>query len=122
MNQGFWAALDRLVADCALVIDRPRGSAHPHWPDLIYPLDYGYLEGTRGGDGAGVDAWFGSLAARTPRAVTGLVLAVDLRKQEVEVKVLLGCTAAEARLIEAFHTQGRQAGRLVWRSEGEVEP
>ena len=37
----FWEALDRLAANSRLVIDRPQGSAHPRYPDLIYPYDYG---------------------------------------------------------------------------------
>ena len=51
----FWRALDALVAGSEIVIDRPRGSAHPRYPDVIYPLDYGYLAGTRAADGDGID-------------------------------------------------------------------
>ena len=50
----FWALLDEWVARYPLVIDRPRGSGHPRYPDWIYPLDYGYLQGTLAGDGGGV--------------------------------------------------------------------
>lgn len=38
-DAAFWASLDALVRRCPLVIDRPRGSAHPRYPDFIYPLD-----------------------------------------------------------------------------------
>ena len=40
-HSNFWQALDRLVAESAIVIDRPKGSAHPQFPDFIYRVDYG---------------------------------------------------------------------------------
>lgn len=91
------------------MIDRPRGSAHPRYPDLIYPLDYGYLGGTRAADGGGIDVWVGSAADRW---VTGVLCTVDGVKRDAEIKVLLGCTPTEARQLCAFHTDGEQAARL----------
>jgi inorganic pyrophosphatase len=108
----FWAALEHLVAQCALVIDRPRGSTHPRFPDLRYPLDYGYLEGTRGGDGAGQDVWVGSLPSWS---VTAVIVTVDQAKRDVEVKLLLGCTPEEARGLWKFHNDGAQTGLLLER-------
>ena len=52
----FWKALDRLAADSRLVIDRPQGSTHPRYPDLVYPFDYGFLENITAMDGGGIDA------------------------------------------------------------------
>ena len=34
---------------------------HPHYSDVIYPFDYGYLENTTTSDGGGIDVWVGSL-------------------------------------------------------------
>lgn len=61
MNQDFWTYADRLVREHEVVIDRLNVSRHPHYSEVVYPLDYGYLAGTRGGDGGGVDVWIGSL-------------------------------------------------------------
>jgi hypothetical protein len=47
----YWKALDVLVDSSAIKIDRPRGASHPRFSDVVYPLDYGYLEGTSSGDG-----------------------------------------------------------------------
>jgi prevent-host-death family protein len=47
----FWARLDDLAAAHPAAIDRPQRAPGP---------DYGSLEGTRGGDGDGVDVWLGS--------------------------------------------------------------
>jgi inorganic pyrophosphatase len=95
----FWEYLDRLVADTRLVIDRPRGSHHPRYPSIVYPVDYGYLEGTTTVDGAGLDVWAGTLPQKN---LTALVLTVDLHKRDVEIKLLLGCTGAERRQSSNF--------------------
>ncbi len=113
---GFWQKLDRLVAGCEVVIDRPRGSAHPRYPDFVYPLDYGYLAGTMAADGAGLDVWLGSLPERR---VTAVLYAVDLEKRDAEIKILIGCTAGEARQVAASHNRGAQAALLVEREPSE---
>ena len=59
-NQEFWDALDRLVAGSEIVIDRPKGTAHPKYPDFIYRVDYGYLKDTTSMDGGGIDVWVGT--------------------------------------------------------------
>jgi inorganic pyrophosphatase len=111
-DSDFWHRLDELVATCGLVIDRPKGSPHPRYPDYAYPLDYGYLEGTRSGDGSEIDVWIGSLG---DKRVSAVVCTVDLLKQDTEVKILIGCTHQEAQLVLAAHTAGSQAAVLVKR-------
>jgi coenzyme F420-0:L-glutamate ligase/coenzyme F420-1:gamma-L-glutamate ligase len=99
----FWEFLDSLVALCTVVIDRPRGSRHPSWDDLIYPLDYGYLEGTRSADGSPVDVWVGSL---TPAGVDAVIISVDLFKRDAEYSILLGCSPADQQTILDFSNSG----------------
>jgi inorganic pyrophosphatase len=108
----FWRALDALVANGELRIDRPRGSAHPRYRGTIYPLDYGELVGTRSGDGDPIDVWIGSLPERR---VSAVVVTLDLAKRDSEIKVLAGCTPDEARTILAFHRDGAQSALLVER-------
>ncbi len=95
----FWQYLDSLVAEKPLVIDRPRGSTHPRYPDLVYPLDYGYLGGTRAMDGGGIDVWLG---ASGERRVNGILCSIDLLKREAEIKILLGCSPAEVETLLSF--------------------
>ena len=38
-------------------IDRPLGSTHPKHPDLIYPVNYGFIPGVLGGDGEELDVY-----------------------------------------------------------------
>ena len=101
-NPQFWQALDQLLARSALVIDRPKGSSHPRFPEMVYPLDYGYLENTASMDGEGVDVWVGTAQ---PPVLDGLLWVVDLPKGDVEVKLLYGCTPQEREL--AFQFQNR---------------
>ena len=110
----FWDYIDALVRTSQIVIDRPRGSRHPRFPDLIYPLDYGYLEGTLSADGCEVDLWRGSLVDPLLEAV---LLSVDLVKRDVEINLLLGCTEQEMALaLEASHS-GRMAATIVRRGK-----
>ncbi len=108
----FWTHLDEFIATSRLVIDRPRGSQHPRYPELTYPYDYGYLENTRASDGGGIDIWLGSLPERRLGAV---IATVDLSKRDAEIKLLLGCTPQEMAEILRFHNDGSQAGILVER-------
>lgn len=110
MMSTFWDFLDELVASCNVVIDRPKGSQHPRWADLIYPLDYGYLEGTKAPDGSGIDVWVGSIVSREAQAV---LIAVDLYKRDAEFDILLGCTPEEQQTILEFSNQGSMRVQIL---------
>lgn len=112
MNYMFWYHADQLVKSSQIIIDRPKGSSHPVRAEIVYPLDYGYLDDTTGGDGKGVDCWIGSLGQRQ---VTGAIITVDLHKRDSEVKLLIDCTPEEAELALATHQKGDQGAQLVWR-------
>lgn len=110
----FWASLERLVESSNIMIDRPKGSAHPRFPHCIYPLDYGYLEGTSSMDGGGIDVWQGSEPAH---ALNAIVCTVDLMKCDSEIKLLIGCTEQETQAILAFHNDSEyMKGILVRRT------
>lgn len=95
----FWSSIDKLVENSEIVIDRPKGSAHPRYPDYIYPLDYGYLEGTSSMDGGGIDVWIGS----SGKAVDAIICTVDLVKKDSEIKLLIGCTEEEKMIVYDRH-------------------
>lgn len=102
LRDEFWAALDQLVNDSKVVIDRPKGKAHPRYPEKIYPLDYGYLEGTTTVDGGGIDVWVGSGGTGK---VQGVLCSVDMMKKDAEIKILMGCSEEELQIIEDFMNQ-----------------
>ena len=113
MHASFWTHLDTLIRSSALVIDRPKGCSRPHAPSVVYPLDYGYLQGTSSGDGEGIDVWRGSLPEGRLDAV---VCTVDVRKRDAEMKLLLGCITAEKLAICNFHQSAFTAAILIERS------
>ena len=98
-DNAFWTALDTLVAESKIVIDRPRGSKHPKYPGFVYPVDYGYLENTRSMDGGGIDLWRGT----GNNAIDAIICTVDLLKKDSEIKILIGCDEEEKRLILSAH-------------------
>ena len=66
-------------------IDRPKGSCHPRHKEMIYPINYGYVTGIKGGDGAEQDIYlFGENSAVAE--YTGKVIAVYHRYDDNETK------------------------------------
>lgn len=108
----FWSALDRLIANSKLVIERPKGSRHPRYANIIYPLDYGYLDETSSMDGGGIDVWVGS---RTSRDLDAVIFTVDLKKRDFETKLLLGCTGEEKRIVLELLNENSMRAILVRR-------
>ena len=66
-------------------IDRPKGSPHPRHKEMIYPINYGYVSGVTGGDGAEQDVYlFGE--EKAVEDFTGKVIAVYHRYDDNETK------------------------------------
>ena len=99
-DNDFWKAIDTLVSSGKIVIDRPKGSAHPRFPNIKYKVDYGYIENTSSMDGGGIDVWLGSLA---DKQVNAIICTVDLMKRDSEIKLLIGCTEEEITTVYEFH-------------------
>lgn len=88
-------------------IDRPLGSAHPRHPEMIYPVNYGYVEGVMGGDGAEQDVYL--LGVDEPvDTFTGQVIGVYHRYDDVEDKWIVtadGKQYTDEEILEAIHFQ-----------------
>lgn len=102
-DNSFWETLDSLVNNSEIVIDRPKGTAHPKYPDFIYKVDYGYLKNTSSMDGAGIDVWVGTGNKR----IDAIMCTVDLMKRDSEIKILIGCTEEEKQLIYQTHNESQ---------------
>jgi len=112
LEKPFWNALDRLVAESKIVIDRPKGSQHPKYPSFIYPLDYGYLDGTTSMDGGGIDVWKGT----NGEDVDAIICIVDLLKRDSEIKILIGCSEDEKQTaLKAHNNSENMKGILIAR-------
>lgn len=68
-----------------VTVDRPMGSRHPKYPDMIYPLNYGYVKGIMAADGEWQDAYLLGLDEAVEE-YTGKVIAVIHRSDDVEEK------------------------------------
>ncbi|MCH5316055.1 MAG: inorganic pyrophosphatase, partial [Eubacterium sp.] len=101
MNVEFWNALDKLVENSDIVIDRPKGTTHPRFSNFVYKVDYGYLKGTTSMDGAGIDVWVGT----GEKKIDAIMCIVDLMKKDSEIKILIGCTEEEKQIIYQTHNE-----------------
>jgi inorganic pyrophosphatase len=99
-NEEFWQALDILVHQSEIIIDRPKGTVHPRYPDFIYKVDYGYLKNTSSMDGGGIDVWKGT---DIQQKIDAVVCTIDLTKKDSEIKILVGCTEKEKQTIYQIH-------------------
>ena len=110
MSEEFWDYCNRLVKECQIQIDRPKGSIHPRFLNSKYPVDYGYLAGTTAVDGGGIDIWLGSSSKGT---VVGVLCTVDLLKKDAELKILYDCTDEEIQSVVNFINSGEMRGIFI---------
>ena len=111
-NAAFWSALDKLVSEAKIIIDRPKGSHHPKYPTFLYPAGYGYLESTSSMDGGGIDVWKGT----DGDVIDAIVCTVDLMKKDSEIKILIGCNEDEKHLVlDAHNNSEYMKGILIRR-------
>lgn len=109
MNE-YFETLDSIVQASEVLVDRPKGSQHPRYPEYIYPLDYGYLEGTTSQDGGGIDVWLGS---GDKKDISGILVILDPVKKDSEIKVLLGCSKEEMELANKSSNRGEMKAFIV---------
>ena len=113
-DKDFWNALDSLVSNSTIIIDRPKGSIHPKYTDFIYEVDYGYLSDTSSLDNEGIDIWRGTEPAQK---IKGIICTVDLKKKDSEIKILINCTDAEIQTVYKAHNSTEfMKGILIIRS------
>ncbi len=98
----FFCALNDDVPDYSNVIgrtvsgkvDRPLGSQHPKHPDMIYPVNYGYVKGVMTADGAEQDVYI--LGTDEPlNEFEGKVIKVFHRFNDTEDKWIVSVNGAD---------------------------
>jgi|TARA_B100001245_G_scaffold55335_1_gene37491 inorganic pyrophosphatase len=102
--------LQTIVDSSEIIIDRPKGSKHPRYDAYVYPMDYGYLEGTKSQDGSGIDVWVGS---GDRRVISGILVIADALKKDSEIKILLGCSDEEAQTALDKSNRGEMTAILM---------
>jgi inorganic pyrophosphatase len=102
-NALFWQKIDSLFFSSELVINRPKHTTHPLYSNLIYPVDYGYLKDTVTSDNGGIDVFVGTKKKR--HFIEYIIIAADILKKDVEIKILHGCGDEEINEILLFLNQ-----------------
>ena len=116
-NAFFWQKLDTLYLSSRLVVDRPKGACHYKFSNLIYPVDYGYLNDTSGSDQAPIDVFRGS---NNTTLVQSVAVCADILKKDCEIKLLIGCTEEEEFEILEFLNQTEFQKAVLIRRGNEV--
>jgi inorganic pyrophosphatase len=103
-----WHRFELLIESRGVEIDRPKGTDHPRYPGWTYPLDYGFIPGTVGGDGKEVDVFCGSGRG-------GLKAALRVRHDgHEEIKLLWNTSAAEIQDAHDFFANDMPV-TILWR-------
>lgn len=76
-----------------VIVDRPKGSYHPNYPDLYYPVNYGYIEGEFACDGEEQDAYILGIE-ESVNEFTGIIIAIIHRLDDVEDKWVIASEGA----------------------------
>jgi hypothetical protein len=108
-----WRFWERWADRRGIVIDRPRGGAHPLYPDMIYPCDYGHVVGTAAADGDEIDAFVGQVEV----GLVGVVALTHRPSGIADPKLLVNLSREVAEAIVACLDRGnpRPDLKLVWR-------
>lgn len=93
-----WDAWQEMILKNGITVDRPYGSRHPSFPEIVYPIDYGFVNNTTGTDGDEVDVFVGM----TRNGLVGAILTHDRRKGDREVKLIYNCAPPEIYLVNGF--------------------
>ncbi len=112
-NAFFWQKVDTLYFSSKLVISRPKGSTHPKYHNLVYPVDYGYLEDTVNKELEGITVYRGS---ESITSIQTMVIAADILKKDIDVKLFVGCSEQdEAEILRFLNQTDFQKAILVRR-------
>ena len=108
-----WQRWEALILQEKVYLDRPQHSAHPQYPDIIYPMNYGYICHTLSSDQEEVDVFVGS---GKPHLV-GLMVTLDVIRQMKEIKLLWRCIPPEIYMAYGFinFDRSRLKGWLILR-------
>jgi inorganic pyrophosphatase len=106
-----WDMWDGIFRLRGVTVERSAGSAHPRYPGIIYPIDYGFVNDTLANDGEPVDVFLGSASS----GLVAAVFTVDPRKGDREVKFLFNCSPQEIYLVHGFVNFPPMSARLLMR-------
>jgi GrpB-like predicted nucleotidyltransferase (UPF0157 family)/8-oxo-dGTP pyrophosphatase MutT (NUDIX family) len=77
-----WKILGKVVT---VTVDRPLGSKHPRYPDIVFPINYGYVKDIKAKDNELQDAYV--IGTKKPiNRFTGKIIAIIKRENDIDEK------------------------------------
>ena len=114
-NVLFWEYLEKLVQENETIIDRPKGTKHPKYENMVYVVDYGYIKNTKSMDNGCIDIFVGS---EPNKKIDGILCTIDMVKKDSEIKILIGCTEEEKiKIYDLLNNSEYMKAILVERNE-----
>lgn len=90
-----------------VIIDRPLGSRHPKYKNIVYGLNYGYVPNILGGDGEEQDAYI--IGVDLPiEEFDGVVIAIIHRHDDIEEKWVVApenCDFSDEEIMQKVNFQ-----------------
>ncbi len=90
-----------------VTVDRAMGTYHPEYPDMYYPINYGYIKGIIAPDGEEQDVYILGVAEAVPE-FTGKIIAIVHRKDDIEQKWVVapdGVEFTKEEIMDKIHFQ-----------------
>lgn len=100
-NAFFWQKIDTLVLSSDFVLTQDVDSEHSRYPNLVYPVQYGYLKNDESSDFK-ISVYRGT---KVNKKVDAIAICVDILKKDFGIKLLLGCNEKEEEEILEFLNQ-----------------
>ncbi len=99
-----------------VIVDRPMSSRHPEHPELIYPVNYGYVPGVMAPDGEEQDVYLLGVTQAVD-CFTGIVAAAVHRQDDTEDKWIVlpeGLSLSEEEILKIIHFQEKYFRSELW--------
>ena len=112
-------AKDYLGKSVDVIVDRQLGSKHPKY-GFIYPLNYGYIPNTIGGDGEELDAYLLGIFEPVSKYEKGKVIAYIHRTNDDDDKLIVvpdGCNYSNDQILALTEFQERFFNSEIYRAD-----
>ena len=108
-----WELWEGFIRLKGITIDRPLHSVHPQYEEMVYPIDYGYVNSTVSADGEEQDIFVGT----ANNGLVGAIFTEDHQKSDRECKLIYDCSPKEIYLVNGFinFLPNLMHGRLLMR-------
>ena len=100
-----------------IIIDRPLGSHHPKYHDMIYPINYGYLPNTKSNDNEEIDCYLLGVDKPVER-FKGVCIAIIKRLDDNDDKLIIvpkGINYTDSEIEELIYFQEKYFSHTIIR-------